>query len=441
MLAKVLTFIQEQHLFTSDQKIIATVSGGIDSVVLADILFKLKIPFCLAHANFNLRGEESEADELFVKKLAKKYEAPFYSESFRTQDFAQQEKVSTQMAARALRYNWFEQLRQQLSYDYIATAHHQNDAAETILLNLTKGTGIAGLHGILPRNNYLVRPLLCLAKDDIYEYTTQHHLIWREDSSNESIKYQRNLIRHEVIPALKKINPNLESTINQTVFKISGAEQIYRAYISQVRAQSLRQENGVDYLTLAPLLDATADAVVLYEILRDYNFNFDTARAIRESFAAQPGKTFVSATHVLVKDRDQLVITPKNLGTYGSYEINETDTVFAGNNFNLKLKKVPATGYSLPRSKKIAALDAALLQFPLKIRPWKEGDWFVPLGMNGKKKLSDFFINEKIPLNLKSNIWVLLSDKSMVWVIGHRLDNRFKVTTKTEQVLEITWQP
>ncbi|MGV3589832.1 MAG: tRNA lysidine(34) synthetase TilS [Adhaeribacter sp.] len=440
MINKVLAYTEQHALFSLEDKIIVTVSGGIDSVVLCDILHKLKISFCVAHANFGLRAEESDADEIFVKKLAKKYNVPFYSEQFNTLEFAQQEKISTQMAARTLRYNWFEQLRQQLGYDYVATAHHQNDAAETILLNLAKGTGIAGLHGIAAKKEYLIRPLLCLTKDDIYEYVTENQLIWREDSSNESTKYQRNLIRHEVIPVLKKINPSLETTLNQTVEKIQGAEQIYLAYINNLKEKALRQEAGVTYLNLAPLREALALPVVLFELLRDYNFNYENTRAILETFEGISGKTFESATHVLVKDRDQLVITPKDLRVYGSFEINLTDEYFDQNGLKLKIHQLPAKNYKIPRSRNIAALDLNLLQFPLKIRPWKEGDWFVPLGMNGKKKLSDFFINEKIPVNLKSKIMVLTSDKSIVWIIGHRLDNRFKVTDKTEQVLELEVQ-
>ncbi|GEO03539.1 tRNA(Ile)-lysidine synthase [Adhaeribacter aerolatus] len=441
MINKVLAYAQQHALFTLEDKIIATVSGGIDSVVLCDILHKLKITFCVAHANFGLRAEESDADELFVKKLAKKYNVPFYSEQFNTQEFAQQEKISTQMAARTLRYSWFEQLRQKLNYNYVATAHHQNDAAETILLNLTKGTGIAGLHGIAVKKEYLIRPLLCLSKDDIYEYVTENQLIWREDSSNESTKYQRNLIRHEVMPVLKKINPSLETTISQTVEKIQGAEQIYLAYINQVRQNAYRTEAGVTYLDLEPLRQATALPVVLFELLRDYNFNYDNTKAILETFAGISGKTFESATHVLVKDRDQLVITPKDLRVYGSFEINETDEYFEQPNLKLQIRRAAAENYQIPRGRQIAALDLNLLQFPLKIRPWKEGDWFVPLGMNGKKKLSDFFINEKIPVNLKNRIMVLTSDKSIVWIIGYRLDNRFKVTDKTEQVLELEIKP
>lgn len=437
MINKVLAYLQQHTLFTVEDKIVAAISGGIDSVVLADVLHQLKVPFCLAHANFGLRAEESDADELFVKKLAKKYNVSFYSEQFNTQEFAQQEKISIQMAARVLRYHWFEQLRQRLGYTYVATAHHQNDSAETILLNLTKAAGIAGLHGIAAKREYLVRPLLCLSKDDIYEYVTQHQLIWREDSSNESTKYQRNLIRHEVIPALKKINPSLETTINGTVEKIQGAEQIYHQYINGIKEKAYRQEAGVVYLDLVRLREAIALPVVLFEMLRDYNFSYENTRTILDTLDAISGKTFESITHVLVKDRDQLVITPKDLRPFGSYEINAEDSSFSQNDFVIQIQQHPAENYKIPRGRNIAALDLNLVQFPLKIRPWKEGDWFVPLGMNGKKKLSDFFINEKIPVNLKSRIMVLTSDKSIVWIIGHRLDNRFKVTDKTEQVLEL----
>jgi len=438
MTDKVLAFINQQQLFAPTDKILATVSGGIDSVVLCELLHELKIPFGVAHCNFGLRGDESDADEIFVKKLAKKYDVPFYSENFNTNAFAQQEQISTQMAARMLRYTWFERIRLKHGYDYIGTAHHQNDAAETILLNLTKGTGIAGLHGIPVKNGKVVRPLLTLTKDDIYEYVTLKQLIWREDSSNETTKYQRNKIRHEVLPVLKQINPNLENTLAQTVQKIAGAERIVAQYINQVKAEVLKTEPEAIYLALAPLQKVTALPVVLHELLKDYGFSFDTTQEIIQAFTAIPGKTFSSATHVLVKDREQLVITPKDLGAFGSYEVDHTATQVEVPGLDLQMKHLPAANYQLPRSRKVAALDVNLLQFPLKIRPWKEGDWFVPLGMNGKKKISDFLIDEKMPANLKSQVKVLTSDKSIVWVIGYRLDNRFKVTDKTENILEMS---
>ncbi|WP_026462865.1 tRNA lysidine(34) synthetase TilS [Adhaeribacter aquaticus] len=437
MTDKVLAFCEHHQLFTTTDKIVVAVSGGIDSVVLCDMLSKLKMDFGIAHCHFGLRAEEADADELFVKKLAKKYNVPFYSEHFNTKEYAEQEQLSIQMAARLLRYTWFEKIRQQYGYQYIATAHHQNDAAETILLNLTKGTGIAGLHGIPAKNNKIIRPLLCLTKDDIYDYVTSHQLIWREDSSNESTKYQRNLIRQEVIPVLKQINPNLENTLSQTVEKIKGAEAIFQKYIQEVKTASVTEKPEATYIDITALNGVTALPVVLFEILKAYNYNYEVVQNIVESFTAISGKTFESPTHILVKDREQLVITGKNLGAFGSYEIAEETTIFEAEELMLGLARKEATGYKIPRSRKIAALDAELLQFPLKVRTWKEGDWFVPLGMNGKKKISDFLIDEKIPANLKPKIKVITSDKSIVWIIGYRPDNRFKVTDKTNTVLEI----
>ena len=438
MTDKVLAFINQHQLFAPTAKILATVSGGIDSVVLCELLHELKIAFGIAHCNFGLRGDESDADELFVKKLAKKYDVAYYSEQFNTQEYSQQEHISTQMAARLLRYTWFEKIRQQNGYDYIATAHHQNDSAETILLNLTRGTGIAGLHGIPVKNGHIIRPLLALTKEDIYEYVTLKQLIWREDSSNETLKYQRNKIRHEVIPVLKEINPNLENTLSQTVQKINGAESILQHYLAQVKKETVIFNPEAIYIAIEPLQQVTALPVVLHEILKEYNFNFETVSDIIQAFAAIPGKTFTSPTHVLVKDRDQLVITPKDLSSFGSYELDRSAAQMEVPGLNIQINRKPAEGYILPRSRKIAALDANLLQSPLKIRTWKEGDWFVPLGMKGKKKISDFLIDEKIPANLKPKVKVLTADKSIVWVIGYRLDNRFKVTDKTEEVLELT---
>jgi tRNA(Ile)-lysidine synthase len=437
MINKVLAFNDQHQLFTTTDRVLAAVSGGIDSVVLCDVLHGLKVPFALAHCNFGLRGEESDGDELFVKKLAKKYEVPFFVEHFSTQQFAGQEKISIQMAARFLRYDWFEKIRQQQGYDLIATAHHHNDAAESILLNLTKGTGIAGFHGIPAKIGHIIRPLLPLTKDDIYEYVTERQLSWREDSSNENTKYQRNLVRQEVIPVLKQINPNLENTLITTIQKVQGVEAIFQQYVRQVQDQVFRQGPDALYLDLDPLRAATALPVVLAELLKPYQFNYETVLEIVAAFSSISGKKFESPTHMLVKDREQLVITAKNLGIFGSYDIPEGVAEVNHPGLKMLLRELPAEGYKIPKGRKTAALDYGQLQFPLKVRPWKEGDWFVPLGMNGKKKVSDFLINEKVPANLKSRILVVTSDKSIVWIVGYRPDNRFKVTEKTEKILEL----
>lgn len=437
MLQKVLGFIQQHQLCNPDSKILAAVSGGIDSVVLCEVLHQLNYTFAIAHCNFGLRAEDAEADQVFVRKLAKNYEVPFFTDNFDTKAFAAQEKLSIQMAARNLRYAWFEKIRQQENYDYIATAHHSNDTTETVLLHITKGTGIAGLHGIPPKNGYIIRPMLSVAKDDIYEFVTENKLIWREDSSNETTKYQRNKIRLEVIPLLKEINPNLEETVQQTTERVSHAESIVAAYIDTIAKQAVVQEDEATYVNLTPLLDATGLPVVLHELLRPFNFSYSVVLELADALEGISGKQFESPTHTLVKDRDQLVITAKNLDQFGSIIISADQTEVKVGNYVLKLCYSDANKYKLNTKPTVAALDAGQLKFPLKLRSWQEGDWFVPLGMNGKKKISDFLIDKKVPANLKAQTLVLVSDQSIIWIVGQRLDNRFKVTDKTERVLEI----
>ncbi|OKL41906.1 tRNA lysidine(34) synthetase TilS [Pontibacter flavimaris] len=438
MLQKVSGYILAHGLCQPTDKILAAVSGGIDSAVLCEVLHQLKYEFAVAHCNFGLRAEDAEADQLFAKKLAKKYDVPFFTENFDTRAFAAQEKLSIQMAARTLRYAWFEQVRQQEGYDHIATAHHSNDLTETILLHLTKGTGIAGLHGIPPKNGHIIRPMLSVTKDDIYGYVTERKLIWREDSSNETTKYQRNKIRHEVIPVLKEINPNLEETMQHTAERVSHAESIVAAYIENLREQSIKEAENAWYVSLVPLQNATGLPVLLHELLRPFNFSYSVVLELVEALDGISGKQFDSPTHTLVKDRDQLVITPRNLSNFGSILINEGDTAVEAGSLYFAIRYVDADKYKLNTKPHVAALDADQLRFPLKLRSWQEGDWFVPLGMNGKKKISDFLIDKKIPANLKDQTLLLISDQSVAWVVNQRLDNRFKVTDKTERVVEIS---
>ncbi|RDV17114.1 tRNA lysidine(34) synthetase TilS [Pontibacter diazotrophicus] len=440
MLQKVSGFIQSHQLCQPESRILAAVSGGIDSVVLCEVLHQLKYTFAIAHCNFGLRAEDAEADQLFVKKLAKKYDIPFFTENFNTRAFAQQEKLSTQMAARTLRYQWFETVRQEEGYDYIATAHHSNDTTETILLHLTKGTGIAGLHGIPAKNGYIIRPLLPVTKDDIYEFVTSNKLIWREDSSNETTKYQRNKIRHDVIPVLKEINPSLEETMQHTAERVSHAEAIVALYIDQLRQQCVKEAEEAVYVALQPLQQATGLPVVLHELLRPYNFSYSVVLELVEALEGISGKQFDSPTHTLVKDRDQLVITPKNISSFGSIMIAEGDTTVEAGNMSFSIRYADAANYKLITKPHVAALDVDQLKFPLKLRAWQEGDWFVPLGMNGKKKISDLLIDKKVPANLKPQTLVLVSEQSIAWVAGIRPDNRYKVTDKTQKVVEITMQ-
>lgn len=440
MLEQFLTYIHEKNLFAPDDSILLAVSGGMDSVVMSHLFDHARFNFAITHCNFNLRGDESDEDELFVRKLAKKYKVPFYAESFDTAAFADTEKISIQMAARALRYRWFGQLLQSGKFAYVATAHHVNDVVETVLLNLTRGTGMAGLHGIAPKNGRIVRPLLFTRKEDFYAYVTEHQLVWREDSSNVSTKYQRNLIRHEVIPHLKTINPALETTMQQTIARVSAVERIFEVEIERLRQATIRETEQAVYIDTVLLQGEAEPVIKLCELLKPYFFSYGQTQEIWQSIDGEPGKQFHSPTHTLVKDRTELVITARRLDDFMSLPIEAGQETVQTDDFQLQLQTFPATNYRIPGSPDVAALDAQLLQFPLKLRKWKPGDWFCPLGMDNKKKISDFLIDEKVPLNLKDQVRVVISGQSLVWIIGYRIDNRFKITPKTEHILQITRQ-
>lgn len=436
MLADFNRFVTEHQLFDKSHRLLLAVSGGMDSITLADLLHKGGYTFAIAHCNFCLRGEESDGDEEFVQKLAKKYKAPFFVEKFDTKAFAEQEKISTQMAARALRYAWFDKILKGQGYDYLLTAHHQNDLLETVLLNFVRGTGISGFHGIRPKNGTTVRPLLFADREQVRDYVAAKFLAWREDSSNESNKYYRNLVRNEVVPLLKKINPNLEDTAAQTVEKVSVAEEVFFESVEKWRETAVQNLPDGLFIDIEKVLQKPV--LFLYELLRPFNFNYDDAVQIYQSAGgAQPGKQFVSLTYMLVRDRQHLVLTPKDLSVFGSLEIAEGATFFdfAGQGFKISI--ADKNNVKIDSSPKVALLDYEKLKFPLKVRKWKEGDWFIPLGMNGKKKVSDFLVDKKVPLNLKEKVMVITSGDSILWIAGWRIDDRFKVREATQKVYRI----
>ena len=439
LLDQVRQFIAQENLFAIPaDTVLVAVSGGLDSVVLLDVLHRLGVPLAVAHCHFGLRGAEADADEQFVRKLAKQYEAPYHAEFFQTNTFAEREGISTQMAARLLRYRWFEQVRATNGYAAVATAHHRRDAAETMLLNLTHGTGLAGLHGIRARHGAVVRPLLPCAKDDLYDYVVAERLIWREDASNDSPVYQRNRLRLEVLPILRDLNPNLDNTLAATAERVGGAEAIVRHYVETLAAQVRRTDADATYLALPPLAESAAPALVLHELLREFGFSWPVTKEIVAAFDGPPGKQFDSPTHRLVKDRGQLVVTPRRLAQYGTFQLAEGQEDLLADGLRLRATTHAGAGYAIPRSRSTAALDADQLKFPLTLRRWQEGDWFMPLGLKGKKHLSDFLIDQKVPLNLKDEVRVLTSaDGKICWVVGWRVDERFKVTEETQRVLAV----
>jgi tRNA(Ile)-lysidine synthase len=417
----------ENGLFRLEDKLLVTVSGGIDSVVLCHILREYGARFSIAHCNFGLRGQESDQDEAFVEELAEDIEVNIHIKKFDTTNLLKNSGMSTQMMARELRYNWFSELAEQKGYRYTITAHHQNDLIETVLLNLVRGTGIAGLHGIKAKSGRLLRPLLFASKEEILRYAELNKLKWREDSSNQSSKYQRNLIRQEVVPLLKKINPNLENTIRQSIEKISAAETIFNNYVEGCRMDFISTKENYVIVEYDFLNEESEPLIILFELLRPYGFNYSQAAEILECLNGEPGKKFISSSYVLVKDRTQLIITEKNDLTKASELLIEKDTKklflpWSG----LSLLMQTSIGYTKTETLSNVFLALEKLKFPLLVRPWKAGDQFQPFGMKGKKKISDFLNDLKVPLNLKENISVVVSGDDIVWVVGFRIDDRYK---------------
>jgi tRNA(Ile)-lysidine synthase len=441
MLQSFLTYINEQSLFKPADKIVLAVSGGKDSIVLLDLFREAKFNFTVAHCNFQLRGDESDQDAKFVKQLCESHGIPFRVTAFDTKTFAKTRKLSIEMAARQLRYEWFEQLRQELDYQYIATAHHLNDSIETILLNLTKGTGIAGLRGILPKKAYIIRPLLFASRTEIENYVAERQLAWREDSSNASNDYQRNLLRNEVVPLLKKINPNLEHTFARNIERLQAIENDFQTNLAYFKKAVCKEANGALCLKISTIQGWQSAAYLLEETLKEFGFNYFQSKEIYHSLNKTSGKSFHSSTHTLIKDREYLIITPKEEKSFEEVFIEEG--IYNVEYYDLFLHISQATKedwqayLNTERKSNILWVDAGKLKYPLSIRPWQEGDWFIPLGMKGKKKISDFLVDTKVSLHLKKTTFLLCSGYDIVWVIGQRTDERFKVSEGTREVLRV----
>lgn len=427
-------FIYRNTLFTKESKILLTVSGGKDSVLMVH-LFKLAgFDFGIAHCNFNLRGTESRRDEEFVKALADSVRAPFHVTLFETGAHAKLNKVSTQMAARQLRYTWFDEISIKYGYDVIATAHHQTDAVETVLLNLVRGTGISGLHGIFPKREKLVRPLLFLSRDRIDDLIRENNLEYVEDSSNLKADYARNKIRLKVLPQLRAINPVLEQTFQQNIRRFAETELVLKQVIHQLKREiCTKKEDGI-YLDTDKIKELNPQHLLLFEVLKDYEFSEAVVSDIIRDLDSISGTSFYSSTHRLILDRKQLILTPLNEEEKQdelSVSPDDRSVAFSKHQFLISYRDAP--GYDPIISK--AHLDAEKLIFPLVVRAWRKGDRFIPLGMKGFKKVSDFFIDQKVPLTSKSQIPILVNGNGdIMWIGGWRQDNRYKVTASTKKV-------
>lgn len=428
-------FIEQNKLFGRDTRVLAAVSGGMDSVLLAHLLKASGCTFGIAHCNFQLRGDEAVADQQFVLDLVTKLNVPFHTINFNTKDYAAERKISIQMAARELRYQWFSQISQQQGYDVIALAHHQNDAIETILLNLTRGTGIAGMHGILPKNGRLVRPMLFLKRDEVQDIIKTNKLAYVEDSSNASVKYARNKIRLEVIPKLKELNPALEDTFEHNLRHFRNLETLLEQRLAALRKELFIDHGDEIHIPINEVKKLEPQAFLLFGLLQDYGFNQATIDDIISSLDKHSGRLFETENFSLVLDREHLILTKKQPSSIYPVIISDTDHEIHYHNYRLSILHDDSP--LIIRDNPMAvSIDADLVQFPLTIRGWQQSDHFYPLGMKMKKKLSDFFIGEKIPLHEKKQIPLLVNgNDDIIWIGGYRPDNRYKVTAKTKKVI------
>ncbi len=432
MLSRFKKNIDENFSFLNGKKLLIACSGGLDSVVLTHLLKNLDFEIALAHCNFSLRGKESDGDEQFVLDLTQQLEIPVFAETFNTKKFAEEHKISTQMAARDLRYAWFSEILRDFEYDYLLTAHHLDDDLETFFINLTRGTGINGLTGIPKKNYHIIRPLLNFSREEILKYAEENNFKWREDSSNKKTDYLRNQLRLEVLPQFKSTSKSVLKNFQKTQRNLQASQDLIEDYMALVYKTVLTE--GIDSykINIEKLKELPHPEALLYELLN--GFGFTEWDDVTNLLNAQTGKQVFSKSHRLLKNRDELLlaeIKPEIISE--EFPVSEK-----GIREPIILKFQPSK-YIGETEKNLIYVDASKLNFPLKLRRWKEGDSFYPFGMQGKKKLSKFFKDEKIPLTEKEKIWLLEGDGKIIWIVGHRMDDRFKVTETTKEILKITY--
>ncbi len=425
------------HLsFLSKGRLLIACSGGLDSVVLTRLSALLNLEIGVAHCNFKLRGSESDEDKKFVTELAGQIHAPFFSTDFDTEQYAKDHRLSIQMAARELRYSWFDKIAQEYQYDYILTAHHADDNLETFLINLSRGTGIEGLTGIPEINDTYIRPLLPFSRDQILKFAQEKNMLWREDSSNSSTKYLRNKLRHNVIPELKSVNPQFLQNFQTTLEHLKQSREFIQSQVLRLRSELYEHGEGeIIKIPIRELYEYGNPKICLYYLLKDH-YDFTAWDDIAQIITAQPGKQIFSRSYRLVKDRDYLLLSPiSEKISDRTYTIPEEENMIMTPSGMLKLQFVQEMS---DVDLKTVYADKEKLKYPLTVRKWREGDYFYPLGMKGKKKLSKYFKDEKLSLLAKERIWLLCSGEEILWIINYRADNRFKITPQTKQILKIT---
>jgi tRNA(Ile)-lysidine synthase len=442
MLQAFKAYVKSTGLFGESDRILLAVSGGVDSIAMVRLFNDAGFKFGIAHSNFKLRGDESNEDEAFVRNIADQLGVPFHIKHFDTKHFASGHKISVQMAARDLRYAWFDEILKKEKYNFIATAHHLDDQAETFFINILRGTGISGMHGILPKQGKIIRPLMFTTREKIMEFALEQSLAWREDRSNNSRKYLRNKLRLDVLANLYKINPQFSLKLNESIIHLRDVESIYNNHIAGITADLVQHTTEGIVISIDWVYEYEPHDTYLFELLKPYGFTFSVVKEIVRSLDTFSGKVFYSPSHRLLRDRENFIIQPLTelSAKPKSAEIFHLEKDAANIESPVCLCTHQTDKISdLPMGKAaIACLDQDKLIFPLKLRKWEKGDWFIPLGLKGKKKLSDFFIDQKVSRADKEKTWLLLSGDDIVWVIGKRIDNRYRITSKTQRAFVVT---
>lgn len=430
-----LTFIEKKRLLRTGEKVLIGVSGGVDSMVLLDLLVEAGYEVGVGHVNYHLRGQNSDKDAQLVAALCQKKEIPFHGYDVSEEDY--KKPGSIQMIAREVRYRFFEELAEAHGYDRIATAHHVNDNLETVLFNFTKGTGISGMIGIAPKKGKRIRPLLFADKAQIYRYAKDSGLTWREDESNAKSSYKRNLIRNKVIPLLQEINPALLDTFQDTLTRFQGVASLLDERKSSLLAAYKTSSGGIEEFETGWIEDNHLSQTLLFEFMKAYEMNFRQCVDLWDSIRNNSvGAVFSTPTYDINLDRGKLLIQKHQITSHVYQEIQRGEKEVQVGNSVLTLESGNDTNISINAD--IACLDEGKIRYPLIVRSWRQGDVFYPLGMTGKKKVSDFMIDSKIPVTLKEKVLVMESAGEIIWVVGLRIDDRYKVTSSTSRMLKIT---
>lgn len=442
MIHKVQIYIETNHLLTFDKPVIVGFSGGGDSVSLLYILNRLGYKCIAAHCNFHLRGEESDHDEEFCRQFTEKHQIIFEKIDFNTTSYAAGQHISIEMAARDLRYKWFDTIREKFNAQAIAVAHHLDDSNETMLLNMIRGTGIRGLCGIRPKNGFIVRPLLCVGRDNLNQYLKSLGLSYVTDSTNLSDEHTRNFIRLRILPLMKEINPSVSAALVRTAEHLADAENIYTQTVEATKKSLIQKVDQEIRISINDIIQQPAAKTILYEILKPYGFTRQISENIFRALTSESGKTFDAPNSGLrlLKDRDFLIIFEPQRTIPETYNINEGET----NNHQLPIrismrKIIVDSSFKIDKSPLTATFDYDKINYPLTLRKWQSGDWFIPFGMKGRKKLSDYFSDHKFSIAEKEKTWLLCSGKDILWIVGERTDNRFRIDHSTKYALVLNF--